>query len=615
LPALGSGSKPGARPRLRIPAGLRNRPISRSPAIATRGVLASTTGLLYVVGGFLALTTAMLPSLGPATVAPMRWLAAMAILIGLVTLVRGDRFPGWSYHALVGLGTAIITALVLLAGGGTLSVSYAALYLFVAIDCFFFFGWQLASLHLLSFELAGAVAFIQVDIPLSQVLIPQGCAVVVAVLVGLLARAAAAGEQDPLTSLANRRGFERLLVDAMAVAERERTGLSIVLLDLDHFKRFNETNGHGEGDRLLSRCAAAWSRSLRSGQILARFGSDEFALILPSCPIERAGRIADNLRALISPELRCSAGVADWLDGDSASMLIGRADFAVYEAKSNGRDQTAVYGRPERAGADEIERAIRAGELEMYYQPIVALATGKEVGVEALVRWQHPERGLVMPADFIPQAERTGAILPLGAWALETACRYGAGRIRRSEPDWRIAINVSGRELRQPGYPAQVAAALAITGLPASALTLEVTESTFDADEPHVGPSLEEIRALGVRVALDDFGTGYSSLSRLDRLPVDVIKIDRSFVQAIPEQGADVPILQAIVALADALDLLVVAEGIETTRQAHVLRRLGCANAQGYLFGRPSPRLSPATLTPIGSDGLLVIRAPGDIRR
>jgi diguanylate cyclase (GGDEF)-like protein len=570
----------------------------RKPAIATHRVLATTTGLLYVCGALLVMATLCLPDRGAADVAPMWGLVAIALAIGATTLAVGRRFPHGMYHVLVGAGTVIITLLVLLAGGGSLSLAYGSLYVFVAIDCFFFFAWPAAMLHLVAFEVLSALASRHVGLGFSGILLQQGCAAVVALVVGWLARAAAQAERDPLTSLLNRRGFDRAFADALDAAHHSQTVLSLVLFDVDFFKQVNDTLGHLGGDRLLQQGSQAWSALLRADQKLARYGGDEFALILPGCPSDRAGAIADQLRAALQPQgVTCSAGVAERQPGDSASMLFSRADVALYEAKSNGRAQTSIYGRPGRRGAEELEQAVRAGQLEMYYQPIVDLATSREIGAEALVRWNHPDRGLVMPNDFIPQAEQSGAIHAVGRWTLMAACRHAAREQRRTGALWHVSVNVAGAELRRPDYPVLVAETMEQTGLTSAALTLEVTETTFDTETDVVATCLQQVRRLGVRVAIDDFGTGHSTLSRLDRIPADALKIDRSFVQALPADGGPAPVLEAIVALARALHLTTVAEGIETARQATTLRALGCSHGQGYLFGRPGPARTGSVVT------------------
>jgi diguanylate cyclase (GGDEF)-like protein len=571
--------------------------LSKNPAIATHRVLAATTGYLYVFGGLLVLLTLLLSELDGARVAPMAGLAAFAVVTGLTTLRAGQGFPHWMYHLLVAMGTVIITALVVLAGGESLSLALGSLYVFVAIDCFFFFAWPSALLHLLGFEILSGVALHSVGVPFSHVVLQQGCWAVVAMVVGWLARAAAEADQDPLTSLMNRRGFERQFFGAMAKAHHDQSDLCLILIDIDHFKAVNDTAGHLQGDRLLRECALAWTDLLRPGQRLARYGGDEFALLLPDCPIGRAAHLADQLREALSPQLvTCSAGVAERQSADSSSMLFSRADVALYEAKSSGRAQTAVYGRPGHRGSEELDTAVRAGQMQLYFQPVVELRTGVEVGTEALVRWNHPERGLLLPGLFIPQAEQSGSIHLLGQWTMHEACQYAARQLGRVDPAWRMSVNVTMPELRRPDFPLQVRESLAEAGLPPSALTIEVTETTFDAAWSQVAECLHEIRKLGVLVAMDDFGTGYSTLSRLNRFAVDAIKIDQSFIRDIPAGDVDVPILQAIIAMSQALGLKTIAEGIETDHQVEVLRRLGCAQGQGYLFGRPSAALPQSDL-------------------
>ncbi|WGL50536.1 bifunctional diguanylate cyclase/phosphodiesterase [Nocardioides sp. BP30] len=401
---------------------------------------------------------------------------------------------------------------------------------------------------------------------------------------GWLARLADLVEQDALTGLVNRRGFDRRLEHELTRLRREHGELALVLLDLDGFQTFNDTAGQRTGDQLLVACAGIWSRLLLEHQTLSRYGGDAFAVLLPGSSLGKAADIADRLRAMAPDGIGTSAGVASWAPGDTLSMLLGRAEVALYEAKAAGRGQTVVYGDPTH-GASELEAAVLAGELFLHYQPVIRLRDNAVVSAEALVRWAHPRRGLIPPNDFIPHAERTGAIHALGRWTLAQACAAAVASCHRRG----IGVNVSVPELRNPGYVDEVRRTLSATGLPPESLLLEVTEALFDEDDPQVVRTLQGLRALGVRVAIDDFGTGYSSLRWLEQFPVDIVKIDRSFVAAIDPRREHQPVLSAIITLCRSLRLTIVAEGVETAEQAIVLHELGCDYAQGYLFGRPVP--------------------------
>ena len=566
---------------------------SAVPSIATVNVLALTTGGFYFTGGlFVMLASLHTSAWENASITGIRAIGIFAMLVGPLLVRFGYLLPRLCYHVAVAGGTGLISALILLGNGGQASVALAVLYIYVILDAAFFFALPglLGQITLM----AGAAAYSMhaVRLPPSALVLVVGVSLVAAAVVAWLARAANLAEEDPLTRLANRRSFDRHLEEQLGRTQHEHSSLALILLDLDNFKLVNDSAGHLVGDQLLLGCAERWRAVLEEDQLLSRYGGDEFAVILPGHSLGRAADIADLLREQAPHAVTISAGVAAWSEGDTASVLLGRADVALYEAKSAGRDQTVVYGDPTR-GASELEAAITAGELFLNYQPVVRLSDNAVVSAEALVRWNHPKRGLVPPMDFVPQAERTGAIHALGAWTLQTACSATA----RSADDRGVGVNVSVPELRNPGYVETVREALVINGLSPERLTLEVTEALFDEDDPQVVRTLEALRAIGVRVAIDDFGTGYSSLSWLEKFPIDVVKIDRSFVQAIDPARDRQPVLSAIMAICRSLDVSVLAEGVETPEQATVLRELGCDLGQGYLFGKPVPfaQLPPAS--------------------
>jgi diguanylate cyclase (GGDEF)-like protein len=580
---------------------------SARPAIATARLMGMTAGLLYMTGGGMVLVALPHAASQGASLATAI-LGLVAIAIGGASICLRASFPPWAYHCHVVLGTLIISALICLAGGGTGSLTFGALFTFVAIDCSLFFGWPAAVAQLVLLQLCSFFAFVAVGLPLSELVLQQGCATVVGLVVGWLARAAAAAERDALTGLINRRGFEKAMRQAVSDAA-PTSPLSLVLLDFDHFKWVNDRGGHASGDRLLKVAARRWESMTCPGQILTRLGGDEFALIVPGCRASQAAALADELRAAVAAETSCSAGVAEFEPKDSQSMLVSRADAALYEAKSKGRDQTVQHGIEVRADAAEMLAAIGAAAFQVWYQPIIEMGSGTVIGEEALARWDHPQLGLLSPSEFISAAERNGAIHSLGAWVLREACTHGAEIAAASCIGPYVAVNASGCELRSSDYCANVADILTDAGLAPVQLVIEVTESMWEADQPEVIDTLRELRALGVRIAIDDFGTGYSSLSRLSRLPVDILKIDRSFIGSLSAAGTEVPILRAIIALADALNLSTIAEGIETEHQAAILEQLGCTYAQGYLYGRPRAIAIASAHRRAGLDSVPVITA------
>ena len=563
------------------------RPASTS-ALATTRFMANTGGVLMVAASLLVAIVTLLPLPPDAQVAELRWLVVVGLVTGGVLLAPGDRLPLWSFHFFVFGGIALITVAVLKSGGGAAALSFAVIYTFIAVDSFLFFPWWQASIHLITAEVAAAFTLSRSG-PAGVVPAVTLCGVlaVVGVVVGWLTRAASAAEIDPLTGLPNRRGFDRELNRILVRAERTGTGVCLALVDVDDFKAINDLGGHPAGDRLLRETAAAWSGRIPPGSCLARYGGDEFALLLTGQDVAEAVMTVDALRAAMPARRTCSAGVAAWEPGDTGSLLVNRADALLYQSKRAGRNRTTAHLHSGLA-LSRLRDAISGRQLRAVYQPIVELATGRLTGVEALVRWLHPERGWLAPMDFVPLAEESGLIDEIDRWMLREACTEAARWISQGLLE-KVTVNVSSRELLNPDYVEQVSGILTETGLAARHLVLEITETTLDVDTADVVQALRDLRTMGVRIAIDDFGTGFSSLSRLDRLPVDVLKIDRSFVAAIQDDFGDAPLVAAVVALGHALGLTLVAEGIEDVHQRERLAELGCDEGQGYLFGRPMP--------------------------
>jgi len=580
----------GRQPAVRRPPGTRaRRRFPSRPVVATPLVVAATTGVLFAFAGALVLLAAAVASSRLHHVVALRSLGLTALTIGLVTWTLRGRLPAVAGHVLVGTGTVLITLAVQVSSDvPALSVALAGFYVLIAVDSAFFFSWPGAVAHL-AFALCAALSVSSHSdaFGLAAGLVVGGTALLVAGVVSWLVRAAAAAEIDALTGLPNRRGLDRLLSDAVTTAQRSGTPLSLALIDLDHFKSVNDSQGHPEGDGLLRSTAAAWSALLEPGQALARQGGDEFTVLLPGASVAAAVELVERLRAAVPAGSTCSAGVAEWDPEESLSLLFASADAALYQAKRAGRNRTRHHSHAASLVAD-VRRALAHDELTVHYQPLVGLGHPAVVGVEALVRWQHPERGLLPPSEFLPLVESGDVMVDVGRFVLAEACAQAA-RWRSTGGPRYVGVNVSGPELLSAGYLASLRRILQATGLPASALVLEVTETSLDADGEAALEVLAAARALGVQVALDDFGTGYSSLSRLGRLPVDILKIDRSFVQDLLPDTERAPLVQAVIALGAALGLTVVAEGVEHPHQARLLASLGCSHVQGYLYSRPVP--------------------------
>jgi diguanylate cyclase (GGDEF)-like protein len=411
------------------------------------------------------------------------------------------------------------------------------------------------------------------------------------------------GLRDPLTGLANR----TLFVETTDRLLRRGTGaVTVLFLDVDDFKDVNDSRGHAAGDQLLVAVGEQLRGCVRPGDVVARLGGDEFAVVLANGPTTSRKVAERMLAALAGPVLidgrpvgiHVSIGLADTATATdrSAATLLRNADLAMYMAKAQGKNRLVRYadGMAQAARSkvellEDLAGAASAGQFEVYYQPTIALSDGRTTGYEALLRWHHPTRGLVPPTEFIPLAEDGGHIVEIGRWVLGEATAQAAAWSREAGRPIGIAVNLSPRQLADDDVVRIVNQALLTSGLPARQLTLEVTEGVLVRDVDQVVDQLRAIRALGVRIAIDDFGTGYSSLSYLRRLPADIVKIDRSFVQELGNGGSSTTLVASIIELARSLHLEVVAEGVETAEQHAVLGSLSCSHAQGYLFGRPQP--------------------------
>ncbi|HEX9984870.1 MAG TPA: EAL domain-containing protein [Thermoanaerobaculia bacterium] len=411
---------------------------------------------------------------------------------------------------------------------------------------------------------------------------------------------------DSLTGLANRRLFQEHLTLALALAARRDRLVAVLFLDLDHFKLVNDSLGHSVGDALLQEVARRLKAAVREGDTVARVGGDEFTIVLQELHHrEDAALVAQKvLHAIAEPvdasghRLYVTTSIGITLfpeDGEDAESLLKNADNAMYRAKAEGRNTYQMSTQELNRSTQErmmlesdLHDAIERSEFELHYQPVLDLKTSRIVGIEALLRWHHPRRGLIGPAEFITVAEERGSIVVMGDWVLREACRE-ARRLSETYGPLRVAVNISARQFREQTLIATIAAALETSHLDPHLLELEITESVAMENGELTIATLAALRSTGISIAIDDFGTGHSSLSYLKRFPIDALKIDRGFVSDLPDRFEDAAIVRSVVQLAQGLNLRVVAEGVETQAQLQFLRDHNCDEVQGYYYSYPLP--------------------------
>ncbi len=426
---------------------------------------------------------------------------------------------------------------------------------------------------------------------------------------------------DALTGLPNRALFMEMLHHGVARAQRTDSAMAVLFVDLDGFKQVNDALGHEAGDRLLGELAARLRDRIREEDTVARLGGDEFTILIeevsgPDAVSEVARKLLAALQEPLELEgqgfsLTASIGISLFpADGGDPSTLVRHADTAMYRAKEAGRNRFQFYSEDmgERVShrlflVVELRKALEQEQLVLHYQPQVELSTGQVTRVEALLRWEHPQRGLVPPSEFIPVMEETGLIHEAGAWVLRTACAQTRLWSQAGHGPLRVSVNLSSVQLEDPALPEQLRRAMEDSGLEPGRLECEITETTVMRNPPLSNQILQRLRALGIAIAVDDFGTGYSSLAYLKRFPVHAIKIDRAFVRDLPDDPEDAAIVAAVLALGQSLGLRVVAEGVETRAQLEFLEAGGCSAVQGFLLGRPVPAAElPALIARIHAD-------------
>ncbi|MFI5960298.1 putative bifunctional diguanylate cyclase/phosphodiesterase [Cryptosporangium sp. NPDC051539] len=551
----------------------------RGSIIATRGALAATTAGGWGLIGVLGVLTALLTP-GDEPAGPVWLLSALSLAVGAVFALVGTRLSTGAYY-----GTALASVLLLggqmwLQRGHPEGAASAHLLPLLSMYVFAFFAAPPALLaEALVLGVAVTVGIGRHGLPATEIAALIVLNVAVAGVVHWLVRAAADADTDPVTGLPRGRALDRHLTAALGNA-RPRQPLTVALLEPDRPTGPRDQEHEQAFRALMSR----WNADLPGGALLARHTDRGIALVLASSPAETNAYV-DRWRAE-TPEAPFSAGIAAARRDDVPALLLGRAHTALYEAQRDGGDRTYFSQDDYASNWSEMATALAAGEFSVAYQPIVDARTRRVVGAEALLRWNRPD-GPVSPTEFIPLAERSGFIAELDRWVLHTACVAAA--TWPADVPAKITVNVTGRDLHTPGYHQHVLDILRDAGLPPTRLVLEITESTLEADTPEALDVLHQLRAHGVRIAIDDFGTGYSSLGRLQHLPADILKVDRSFVTPLEPGQTDAPVVTAITALARAFGLRTVAEGIEHEHQATLLTTAGCDELQGWLHGRPGP--------------------------
>jgi diguanylate cyclase (GGDEF)-like protein len=560
----------------------------------------------------------------------------VAVLAGFA-LVAGSRWPSRTVRSIAGsVGLVTCSALLVHVWDGTIEAHFA---FFVVVSILMLYQDWVPFLIAIAFVIVhhgvvGALAPTSVymhDDPWKWALI-HGAFVLAAAAANLVSWHA--NEQllrDPLTGLASRLVLHDRIRGALERARGHGTAVAVLFIDLDRFKVLNDSLGHEMGDHVLRALADRLRGASRGTDVAVRFGGDEFVMICtdlarPADAADAAERLAAILREPVivdgrSHVMTVSIGVAVTTDHERVPQdLVRDADVAMYRAKDLGKDRCEMFDAGMHAEARRrldieagLHGAVERGELRLHYQPEVELTTGRVLAVEALLRWEHPERGLLAPGEFVGVAEDTGLIVPIGAWVLQEACRQAAAW---SDTPVTMRVNLSARQLRHPGLVADIRRALADSGVAPRDLCLELTESMLMQDVERSTAVLGELRALGVRLALDDFGTGYSSLAYLRHLEVDRLKVDRSFMAELDDTPGEQTIVAAIIGMARGLGLAVTAEGIETQEQLARVRSLGCDAVQGFLLARPAPPGEIAHLLhqPLGMPGFeldLMPPAPG----
>lgn len=545
-------------------------------------------GTLYAAAGGLVISTTFVESAAPDRHAwVVRAMDGCALACAAVLLLLARRLPRRALGPVISMSSVLIAICVLASGGQSTAVAYACVFFVGPVYARFVLRPREADLQLLLvFALGVPTLAVQVGVTVGEQAIVWGITLMQSAAVRWLVAALQKAETDALTGLPNHRGVERVLSDALVGAHDGSVGLVVVQL---HGVLGARSGGAAGDDGALLAAVARWREVLPPQAVLGRLSASVFSVVVRECTLPQVTRLARELVAASPPTLRTRAATAAWERGEDTSTLLARAESASLTAVRSGSDPVYEHPGTGREGL-ELRRALDEEQFVVHFQPIVDLESGVTVGAEALIRWQHPERGLLMPGAFLDDVERCDLFRRLGEWMIAAATEQAASWPANALGDLPyLSVNASGPELLDPGYAGVVERALMTSGLAPERLVVELVESAYDATSAVVAENLIALRAMGIRTAIDDFGVGHSSLERLRQTGGALLKIDKSFVQDITTADQDAPLVLAVIALGEALGMRVIAEGVETAEQAHWLRSRGCALAQGWRFSPARP--------------------------
>jgi len=572
---------------------------NRAPAIATNELTARVTGLVYLVGTVLGAALLTLSTTKAEHSTLVIVVAGVTTLVGIALLGFGHKLPSGILEWANPAGAVAITLEIAAFGPGIASNTLFWLYLLPVVSMFFLFGWRPAFIGL-GIVYACALASSLLDkIPLGQTFFFYALAIVIAAVIGWLVRAAEHVEVDPVTGLLNRTGFTRRVEAACEEAARRDNGFSIICITIDGFSDYVTRHGAQQAEKLVQYLVERWRTVLPPKAIMARLGLelDVFAVKLDDD--DNRDQIVQDLISVHDGQ-SFSVGIEVWQPNISASELVTLALSAMHSAVHKGGGTISDLGANRRQVA-ALRKGLVSGEMHLVFQPIVDLRSGEAIGAEALLRWTLPSGESIPPDIFIPIAEDSGDIIEIGRWVLQEACERAAQWTGTRESWRKVTVNVAAAQLIEPDFVEHLSETLHQTGLSPDRLVLEVTERTLESQPDVLVETLANVQRLGVKVAIDDFGTGYSTLSRIWKLPIDSIKIDKTFINAIVEDDRAYSIVATIVTIGGALELSVIAEGVETAAQMAKLNDLGCGEAQGYLFGRPAADTVPLSTGTTGA--------------